>query len=249
MLDDDQTYDDAATPNINQPRTDHINDSIKKYWSKGYTAPNLESHIFRLCGRILKPEFNLPARNERLVDFGCGQGAAVNYFNTIGFNARGCDISQVDIDVAKLRYPHLSDKFSVVSQNPWDNQVYGWEDNVSVVAAVQSLYYLQRDYFTHVIEKFYASMPQGGLIYATLMGEDHTFFQHSQPTQRDWLRQVNFSNGRLSLEDYFLFFVSDEDDLKNKFSMFEPVHIGHYAMQLQDNDTNNWHWTFLGIKR
>lgn len=231
------------------PSADPVNDAIRQYWNKGYTAPNLESHIFRLCGRILKPQFNLPSNNERLVDFGCGQGAAVNYFNTIGFNARGCDISETDIDVAKLRYPHLRDKFSVTDQNPLNNPAYGWDENVSVFVAVQSLYYLQRDYFDGILEKFYNAMPSGGLIYATLMGADHTYFQYSEPTNRDWLRCVNFDNGRLSLNDYYLFFVSDEEDLKSKFSMFEPVHIGHYALQLQDNDTNNWHWTFLGRKR
>lgn len=228
---------------------DSINESIRQYWSKGYAAPNLESHIFRLYARILKPQFNLPNNYERLVDFGCGQGAAVNYFNSIGFDARGCDISDVDINVAKLRYPNLRDKFFVTDQNPSGNDVYGWSEDVNVVIAVQALYYLQRDYFKCLMEKFYNSMPSGGLIYATMMGEQHTFFQHSEPTGTDWLRNVRFKDGRSNLENYFLFFVSDEADLKSKFSMFEPVHIGHYSMQLQDSDTNNWHWTFLGRKR
>lgn len=229
--------------------TDQINESLRQYWNKGYSAPNLESHIFRLCGRILKPEFNLPDRHERLIDFGCGQGAAVNYFNTIGFDARGCDISHVDIDVAKLRYPHLRDRFLVTDQNPSENEFYGWEDNISVVVGVQSFYLMSRDYFGQVMDKLYNAMPAGGLIYATMMGERHTFYQHSDPADGDWLRRVRFSNGRLALDDYYLFFVSDEEDLKKKFPMFEPVHIGHYSMQLQDNDTNNWHWTFLGVKR
>lgn len=228
---------------------DSINASIRQYWNKGYNAPNLESHIFRLAGRILKPQFNLPTNYERLVDFGCGQGAAVNYFNTMGFNARGCDISEVDIDAAKTRYPHLRDRFFVTDQMPANNDHYGWAEDISVVVGVQSFYLMSRDYFGQVMEKLYNAMPVGGLIYATMMGEQHTYYGYSEPADGDWLRRVSFSNDRLTLEDYYLFFTADEEDLKKKFPMFEPVHIGHYSMQLQDHDTNNWHWTFLGIKR
>lgn len=228
--------------------TDHINDSISHYWSKGYNAPNVESHIFRLCGRILKPQFDLPNCHERLLDFGCGQGAAVNYFNSIGFDARGCDISDVDINVARLRYPHLAGKFAVCDQNPEKNEQYGWETDLSVVTGVQAFYYLSRDYFGQLMEKLHSSMRPNAVFYATMMGKEHTFFGRSEPAD-GWLRCINFSDSRQAIENYYIFFVNDEDDLKDKFSMFDPIHIGHYSMQLQDSDTNNWHWTFLGRKR
>lgn len=228
---------------------DSINDSIVQFWNKGYTAPNIESHIFRLSSRILKPQFNLPNNYEKLLDFGCGQGAAINYFSSLGFDARGCDLSNVDIGAAKSRYPHLADRFSVTQQNPAENPYYGWESDISVVVGVQSFYYLSKEYFGQVMEKLHSSMVPGGLFYATMMGEKHVFFEHSEPTDDEWLRCVNFSGSRQVLDNYYNFYISDEDDLKSKFSMFEPVHIGHYSMQLQENDTNNWHWTFLGRKR
>ena len=54
-----------------------------KYWQKGYDAPNVESFIFRFYGFYLKKRKNL-----KLLDFGCGQGAAVNFFNTVKVNSR-----------------------------------------------------------------------------------------------------------------------------------------------------------------
>lgn len=227
-----------------------VNESINEYWSnKGYTAPNVESHIFRLSSRILKPQFDLPSKHERLLDFGCGQGAAVNYFNSIGFDAKGCDISQLDIDAAKTRYPHLADKFSVCQQDPGNNDFYGWPEDISVAVGVQSFYLQSKDYFFQVMDKIHSSLVPGGLIYATMMGEKHIFFEHSQPTADEWVRCVNFSGNRQTLDNYYNFYVADEEDLKSRFPMFEPIHIGHYSMQLQENDTNNWHWTFLGRKR
>ena len=68
-----------------------IIDSNTKYWDKGYYSPNLESYVFRFYGRILKPDFNMPYADRRtnVLDFGCGQGAAVNYFNELGFRLMG----------------------------------------------------------------------------------------------------------------------------------------------------------------
>ena len=67
-----------------------------KYWQKGYDAPNVESFIFRFYGFYLKKRKNL-----KLLDFGCGQGAAVNFFNTVKVNSIGVDISEIDIKSAK----------------------------------------------------------------------------------------------------------------------------------------------------
>lgn len=57
--------------------------SNSKIWQNNYYAPNVESYIFRLLGRILKPQFKLPKKNKitTSLDFGCGQGSTVNYLN------------------------------------------------------------------------------------------------------------------------------------------------------------------------
>lgn len=127
----------------NVATTDYLSHNLK-HWSKGYDASNVESYIFRFAGRVLKPEFNLPQNNEQLLDLGCGQGANVEFFNKIGFNAHGCDISDTDINVAKIRYPHISDKFSVCNTNPADNPYYGWPNNISVAVGAQSFLLLQQ---------------------------------------------------------------------------------------------------------
>jgi 2-polyprenyl-3-methyl-5-hydroxy-6-metoxy-1,4-benzoquinol methylase len=97
----------------------------KAYWERGYIAPNVDACVFRFYGRILKPDFGLAGSGETVVDFGCGQGAAVNFFNTQGFDAWGCDISETDISAAKIRYPHLHRKLCVVDPKPSRNDCCG----------------------------------------------------------------------------------------------------------------------------
>jgi len=220
----------------------------KTYWEKGYNAVNVDHPVFRFYGRILRPEFKLGGNWERLVDFGCGQGTAVNFFREMGFNAHGVDISETDISVAKIRYPHLANNFSICAPNPNENEYYGFSEDVSVITAIQSLYYFSDQHFQICIEKLYHSMRPGGVFFATMIGESAQEFFDNSTEVGDGLRIVNFKNDRLDVKDYCISFIKDEDQLKRKFNMFKPVHIGYYAAKFRNDEGNAFHFTFCGVK-
>ncbi len=223
-------------------------DQNKAYWEKGYNAPNVDHPVFRFYGRILKPQFDLGGHWERLVDFGCGQGASVNYFHQHGFQARGVDVSEASITVARIRYPHIAACFSVCAAEPRDNQAYGFAEDVAVVTAVQSLYYLSDTHLRDCLELLVQSMRPGAVFYATMMAErSRDFFENSTEFQ-DGLRVVNFKSARMEVKDYYINFTRDEDDLKRKFGMFQPVHVGYYAERFREDEGETCHFTFCGVK-
>lgn len=228
--------------------TDYLS-ANRAYWEKGYTAPNVEACVFRFYGRILVPDFGMTGeKGEVSLDFGCGRGATVDFFHRHGFQAYGSDISVKDINAGMARYPHLADRLSVVNSVPKQNAHYGVESGVSLVTAIQSLYYLDDIDFAEAIDKLYACMKPGGVFYATMMGEQcREFFDNSEPVGNG-LRRVAFKNDRLDVRDYFMSFIRDEDHLKRKFQMFRPVHIGHYAMKLRADEGDGYHWTFCGVR-
>lgn len=220
----------------------------KEYWENGYSASNVDHTVFRFYGRILKQDFNFGSNYEKLLDFGCGQGAAVNFFSQHGFNARGVDISSTDIEVAKARYPHIASHFSICDPNPRNNSFYGFEDSISVATAFQSLYYFSDTDFQLAINKIYNSLKVGGVFFATMMGVQYThFFENSVPHE-DGLRVVNFKNERYEVKEYYMSFIEDEDHLKEKFSLFKPLHIGNYSAKFREDDGNGFHYTFCGVK-
>jgi SAM-dependent methyltransferase len=220
----------------------------KAYWERGYNAPNVEPAVFRFYGRILKPDFGLQGSGETVVDFGCGQGAAVNFFQTQGFDAYGCDISETDIAAAQIRYPHIARKLSVCDPDPRKVSFYGAPENVRVLIGIQSFYYFSDTDFAVAMDKLYAAMAPRGVFFATMMGERYDkFFNNSEPAH-DGLRRVNFKTARYEVKDYYISFIKDEEHLKRKFSMFKPVHIGHYEQQLRADDGTGFHWTFCGVK-
>ena len=164
--------------------------------------------MFRFFGRILKPEFKLPRNNEKLLDFGSGQGAAVNYYHMNEFEAEGVDISEKDISVAKIRYPHIKSNFMVCNSDPKTQISYGNQKNYSVITAFQSLYYFSKTDFEKVVKQLYDQLLPGGVFFATMMGEQSTeFFDNSVASKDEWLRKVDFNSNRVNVENYFMFFV------------------------------------------
>lgn len=239
----------TANSNQNPITSDSYLGHNQEYWDKGYEAPNVDHHTFRFFGRILKPEFGLPRSNEKLLDFGCGQGAAVNFFHTNGFSAQGVDISEKDVSIAKARFSHIKDKFSICHPDPKAQQLYGTERQYGVITAFQSLYYFSKPDFELLIKRLYDQLAPGGIFFATMMGvQSKEFYNNSKPTHDKWLRKVDFSNDRLEVKNYFIFFVDDENDLVDKFKIFKPVHIGYYAAKLRTDEGDGFHFTFCGTK-
>jgi len=223
-------------------------DVNKEKWEKGYFAPNVESITYRLFGRILKPDFNLPKEDTKLLDFGCGMGAAVNYFNSVGFTTKGIDISEKDINKGKEYFPDIKNSLEVVPTNPRDVDYYGWKDGIDVVYACQSLYYFTKNDFYYVLNKLYDSMPVGGLFFATFKTpKQWNYYNCSTPTDDPWIRKVSLNTERLNF-DIYQFFVEDEEDMVSRLSLFKPLHVGYYTMQLRNDESDGLHLSFLGIK-
>lgn len=222
----------------------------QQYWEKGYHAVNVDRPAFLLQGRILRPQFGLPLndRTTKLLDFGCGQGAVLNYFHMQGYDAVGVDISETDLAIGKARYPHIGSKFLKCEPSPKDNEFYGFKNDIDVVTAIQALYYFTDEHLQTCLEKIYLAMKPGGVFFASMMGEQSKeFFENSQPGE-DGLRAVNFKNTRLNVENYFISFVKDEEHLKKKFSMFKPAHIGYYTTKIRQDEGDGFHYTFCGVK-
>ena len=80
----------------------------KEYYDQGYEAENVESYVFRTYGRIFKHDFGMDgSKGEKLLDFGCGSGATMKFFQSKGFNVYGVDISDVDIQRAQSRMAEI----------------------------------------------------------------------------------------------------------------------------------------------
>lgn len=216
-----------------------------KYWEGHYEAPNVESFIFRFYGRILRFEYGIDGSNrEKILDFGCGQGGALNYFDKLGFNCFGVDIAKNDIAVAKKIMPHRAEQLTIIDPKPLVGQRY-FDDAMDIVISIQTLDFLSNTDFQIVLKNLYDNMKSGAKIYASMNGWNMYYRQHAQYTD-DGLWHVKFDNGRVDY-DLFLNFVKDKDEMREKFSLFKPIYIDHYDSSFR-HEGSEFRYTFFGIK-
>ncbi|MDR1366082.1 MAG: class I SAM-dependent methyltransferase [Holosporales bacterium] len=219
------------------------------YWQKGYYAPNVESYVFRMWGQVLQYDFSDKQSSKlKMLDFGCGQGAALSFFNQLGFDAYGVDISEYDLDICKKRMG-CSEHFKVV--NPVPNKDDDWFDvrggGWSLVTAFQVLYYYSDDDLQERLLSLYNQMKPGAILCATMMGTKNYFYKHSRP-YKNGMRCVTLKNERLSIDNYYVNFIENEDELIKKFSMFKKMHIGYYDSCFREDEGSHFHWTYIGRK-
>ena len=221
-----------------------------KFWKKKYNSPNVESIVFRLQAKILKHEYNLPKKKSKLIDFGCGEGSSSNFFASQGYETFGLDISKSSIQTAKKRFKKNKNlKFEVCKFIPNQQKFYGFKNNVDVIFALQSLYYLGKKDFYELLEIFNKSLKKNGLIFATFKTpKQWDYYNNSKRTTDPWLRHVKFKNSRINI-DLNQFFVKNEDDMIKRMKMFKPLHIGKYTMKLTSYESEGEHLTFFGKKK
>ncbi|MCH7849434.1 MAG: class I SAM-dependent methyltransferase [Planctomycetes bacterium] len=214
-------------------------------WQAGYDAENVESFVFRPYGRIFKTEFGLTGSNhERLLDFGCGQGAALRFFRSKGFDVYGVDISETDIARCQETMSDIPDHFAVIAAAPSEEDVF-FGGEYDLIIAVQALYYYSDSDLQRRLVSLHNQMKPGAILYATMMGPGHYKYEHSQP-YKDGLRKVEFSLPRLQASDHYVNFTHSEDELIDRFSMFEKVHVGFYDAKYREDEGASFHYTFVG---
>jgi len=216
------------------------------YWDGRYNAPNVESFIFRFYGRILKFDYGIDgSKHERILDFGCGEGGALNYFDKLGFNCFGVDIAKNDVEAARKVMPHVAHQLKLIDRKPDENLQFFPGEKMDVVISIQTLDFLSNTDFDTAIKCIYNNMKPGAKIYASMNGWDMYYRKHAEYSG-DGLWHVKFKTDRVDY-DLYLNFVKDKDDLKQRFKLFKPVYLDHYDSSFR-HEGSEFRYTFFGIK-
>ena len=216
------------------------------YWETGYYAPNVESYIFRFFAYYLKP--NKIIGNKKILDFGCGQGSSVNYFSKLGYDVCGVDISKKDLNFAKIFYKNIKNRFVLVDPDPKIQPYYGFEKNIDIVVAAQSLYFFDNKDLNICLNKIKNSMKKGGIIFATMQSHNHYYFKNAKK-YKNGLYEVKLKNKRTAVKSHYINYTKSKKDLLKKFNMFEPLEVGFYDMGLTKSEPKTHHFTFIGRKK
>ena len=237
------------------PRSEYLS-ANSKYWAQAiYDNPNPESYVFRIYGRILAHQFAMTGANrEKILDFGCGSGGNLKFFDERGFDVFGVDQSSTDIARTKNRIPHRSENFKVIPPDCCETDQWFGDIKFPLVTAFQVLYYLDDIDLKKRLQALKNMMEPGGILVATMMDKSSWYYQMSTAAENG-MRFVKFHRdqdiGREGLEvnDHYINFTDGSKELKAKFDLFEPIHTrGYYDGVYRDDQGSEKHLVFIGRK-
>ena len=206
-----------------------------QYWQKGYYAPNIEPAVFRFYGQFIKKKLR---KKINLLDFGCGQGSAVNFFNQQKINAYGIDISKKDISIAKKKYKKIKNKF-FFTKDLDEFKMNTQKKKFYIIKFIQSLYYLSNDDFELYINYFDQILKRNGIIYATMISSKSSLNSNKQ--SKDGLTLVDKDNFK-KIKKHYINFTKSYEHLHQKFKNFKILSSGYYSFCLDKKNDVNHHY-------
>ncbi len=123
-----------------------------------------------------------------------------------------------------------------------------FDENMDIIFANQSLYYIPLKELKQNILEFYELLNTGGILFATMMSKKNYYFSHSQKEEKNGLSKVEI-NGRLN-ETSFIHFIDKAEDLENLFQPFETLFLGDYdPINFYNFEGSAHHYIYIGIKK
>ena len=215
--------------------------AYEKRYQSGYGVIYPEGYVIRLYESILKYELNFTSG--KMLDFGCGNGTHMNYFEQKGFDVFGLDISNNALLNATKLYPNLNNKLKKINKSQSLSEIYK-NEKFDFIFSNQTLYYMERDEIKRYLEEMNKLLNLNGLVYFTMMGKEHYLYQYSTAIPGKSMRKVNQTE-RVS-HDTEITFINDKNDLLDLFSLFEPYFVGSYDISMREG--SRFHYAFLGRK-
>lgn len=208
----------------------------------GITVP--EGYFIRCYKQVLEYELNV--KGGRVFDFGMGNGTHLNWLlqQKQKWDVFGCDISALALDSAR----HLLngvDPEHFVCISPGDNIKNKTNGKFDLILANQVLYYLDQPELERVISDFHEMLNSGGVIFASMMGDENNYFGKSTPIAGTSMRRVKLQ-GRLNEETDINFKTVKQ--MLSDFSAFEKIQVGYYDSVIREDEGSTKHLTFIGRK-
>lgn len=227
-------------------KSNYLAENSKSYdaaYKQGYGLQYPDGHIIRIYHKVLKNAFeNKNTENLSLFDFGCGTGAHSLYFQDLGFNVFGVDVSKEAINTCKAHFEKNENRFQVVDAKPWKEPPFQ-DKCFDLVLANQVLYFFSESDLQQTVENLFQITKPGGFFIATMMGTKNFYFDYGT-LQEDGIYRVELPNGKL----LNINFTDSPENLIEKFKPYTTEHVGYYDSQIVETEGSGFHYIFIGRK-
>ena len=228
------------TTQVVREHDDNVSHYEQRY-RDGYGLVYPDGHVIRFHRHIL--EYELSMTGGRVLDYGCGTGSHLRYFEDNGYTPYGCDISETAIEKCKRLLPRHMQNFHVIPPVPRlrDN----FTETFDLIFANQVLYFLNDEGIRNLVAQFHEIAADGAVFFATMMAPTNYFYRNVTTTLDNGLSEVVLK-GRLNQKAYVNFKTRDE--VLDVFSPFQKLHLGSYSHTIREDEGPTDHFIYVGRK-
>lgn len=212
-------------------------------YRRGYGLVYPESHIIRVYERFLMGRLS-DGKKPKILDYGCGTGANLQFFQDKGLDVYGCDVSKTAIMKCRGNKKFKDSHFTVCDEIPNPIELFG-ALRFDIVLSNQTLYYLPDDSIRKFVKETYNLINEGGFIIATMIAKTHWFFAQAITQEGDF-HKIDLSLTRFNQYTYINFKAKDE--LEELFKPFEKCLIGSYSLDIMPEEGPTHYWIYIGQK-
>ncbi len=199
------------------------------------------SDLITYVMRYAKPD----KKDCKVLELGCGAGANIPFFRTLGIKYHGIDGSQTIIDLLKKKFPELKDKLKVgdfTKDIPFD-------DSFDLIVDRGALTHNSTHAIKQCLQLAYSKM----LTNSKYIGIDwfstiHSEFNKGEKIDDEYTK-TGFKNGQF--ENLGKVHFSDKNHLLNLFSKFLIVNMEHkiYNTEIPNINHSKAYWNFVAVKK
>jgi SAM-dependent methyltransferase len=187
----------------------------------------------------------------RVLDFGFGSGNNSVYLIEQGYNVYGLEVvsSTIRLVEDKLKRKNLPgkclDNFKEISAR-WEPLPFEDSFFEFILSNLVLYYYATEDVIQRTCKELARCLRPGGIVLFTMIGTKNSIISNAKQIDDLNTYEVPGKGKRASLDGQLLYFVHDEDQLKNLFSGFKPMDIGYYDENIFGR--RDFIWVFVGQK-
>ncbi len=194
---------------------------------------------------FIKKELGGSAHPPKVLDFACSHGANAKFFESLGFDAYGIDISKEAIDYCIQEQGFDPEKFAacdILSGEQSLKEMFGTFD---LVIASECLYYFSERDLNRLLQEFKSCMKEGAVFYANMHTWNHQLYRNYEHAGKNAEGLTEISESGTAGLPLGVRIVRDKEEMRQLFGTFQEIATVRSVLELEsENETLH----FIGKK-